>query len=103
MNDKRFLFQSDLETIVSDVYNVMLKYDIPVSLSDVRDMIESLPDASSQEDKLYDIAEAVAETILCDVKCLCPTLKEAGICCQCEVFSALRDYYVQELKETINK
>lgn len=56
-----------------------------------------------ESEKLYDKAEEQAEAALCKVKCLCPALKEAKICCQCEVFSALRDYYVQELKETRKK
>lgn len=52
------------------------------------------------KEKLYDAAEEKAETALCKVKCLCPALKEAGICSQCEVFFALREYYVQELQES---
>ena len=47
-------------------------------------------------EELYDKAEKMAEEAICNVKCLCPKLKEAGICCQCEVFTSLRDYYVQE-------
>lgn len=45
---------------------------------------------------LYDKAEEMAEKALCNVKCLCPKLKEAGICCQCDVFTSLRDYYAEE-------
>ena len=45
---------------------------------------------------LYDKAEEMAEKALCNVKCLCPKLKEAGICSQCDVFTSLRDYYANE-------
>lgn len=46
--------------------------------------------------KVYDKAEEMAEKVLCNVKCLCPKIKEAGICCQCDVFTSLRDYYAEE-------
>ncbi len=49
-------------------------------------------------EELFEKAEEMAEKALCDVKCLCPSLREAGICCQCEVFTSLRDYYVEEMK-----
>ena len=50
------------------------------------------------EEELYDKAEELAEAALCNVNCLCPDLKEAAICCQCEVFTSLRDYYAEKLK-----
>lgn len=46
--------------------------------------------------KVYDKAEEMTEKVLCNVKCLCPKIKEAGICCQCDVFTSLRDYYAKE-------
>lgn len=46
--------------------------------------------------KVYDKAEEMTEKVLCNVKCLCPKIKEAGICCQCDVFTSLRNYYAEE-------
>lgn len=46
--------------------------------------------------KVYDKAEEMTEKVLCNVKCLCPKIKEAGICCQCDVFTSLRNYYAKE-------
>lgn len=48
------------------------------------------------KETLYDKAEEMAEKALCNIKCLCPKLKEAGICSNCGVFTSLRDYYVEE-------
>lgn len=50
-------------------------------------------------EEIYDKAEELAEKELCDVKCLCPTLKESGLCSGCEVFMALREYYKEEILE----
>lgn len=47
-------------------------------------------------EELYDKAEKMAEEAICNVKCLCPKLKAAGLCSGCEVFTSLRDYYAQE-------
>ena len=48
-------------------------------------------------DKVYDKAEEMAEKVLCTGdKCVCPKIKEAGLCSGCDVFMALRDYYAEE-------
>lgn len=48
-------------------------------------------------DKVYDKAEEMAEKVLCTGdKCVCPKIKEAGLCSGCDVFVALRDYYAEE-------
>lgn len=48
------------------------------------------------EEEFYGALEDLTEKALCNQKCLCPTLKESGLCSGCEVFMALRDYYKQE-------
>lgn len=53
---------------------------------------------NEQELERLEKAEEMAEKSLCEVKCLCPSIKEAGTCCQCEVFTSLRDYYFEELE-----
>lgn len=55
------------------------------------------------EDYIYEKAEELAEKELCEVKCLCPKLKEQGLCSGCEVFTALREYYKQEILEEKKK
>lgn len=42
----------------------------------------------------FDTAEEKAERVLC-ANCPCPKTKQAGFCCACDVFYALRDYYIQ--------
>lgn len=54
------------------------------------------------DDYIYDKAEELAEKDLCNVKCLCPSLKESGLCSGCEVFMALREYHKQEMEENEN-
>jgi hypothetical protein len=54
---------------------------------------------STEEDTIYEQAEELAEKELCKVKCLCPALKESGLCSSCEVFMALREYHKQEIEE----
>lgn len=58
---------------------------------------------SAEEDIIYEKAEELAEKELCNVKCLCPTLKESGLCSGCEVFMALREYYKEEIEEELEK
>ena len=50
-------------------------------------------------EELYDKAEELAEKELCEVKCLCPILKESGFCSDCQVFYALREYHKEILEE----
>ncbi len=47
--------------------------------------------------KIYERAEALAERDLCDIKCVCPEWKAAGMCCQCDVFYSLRDYHAEQI------
>lgn len=54
-------------------------------------------------EEIYNKAEELAEKELCEVKCLCPTLKEQGLCSSCEVFMALREYYKEEILERENE
>lgn len=58
---------------------------------------------SVEDDIIYEKAEELTEEELCKVKCLCPTLKESGLCSGCEVFTALREYYKQEILEEKEK
>ena len=44
-------------------------------------------------EEIYDKAEELAEQNLCDIKCLCPKIKEQGFCSGCQVFIGLREYY----------
>ena len=48
---------------------------------------------------LFEKAEQQAEQAICNKGCLCPALKEIGQCCGCEVFIALRDYYIAQETE----
>lgn len=52
--------------------------------------------------EIYDRAEEITERELCDVKCLCPEYRAAGMCCECDVFYSLRDYHVERLFENAN-
>lgn len=52
-------------------------------------------------EELLKRAEELAESEICKIKCLCPDLKEEGLCSGCEVFLALRDYYIQKLEGEI--
>lgn len=49
--------------------------------------------------KAYEQAEPLAERDLCDVKCVCPEWKAAGMCCDCDVFFALREYHALQIIE----
>ncbi len=51
------------------------------------------------EEELWDKAEELAEAALCNVKCLCPKWKEQGMCCECDCFLGLREYYKEQLEE----
>lgn len=46
---------------------------------------------------IFDRAEELTERALCDVKCLCPQWRENGMCCECDVFYSLRDYYAEQI------
>ena len=48
---------------------------------------------------VFDAAEEIAERELCEVKCLCPEWRAAGMCCDCDVFLALRGYHALRLAE----
>ncbi len=47
--------------------------------------------------ELFDRAEELTEKALCDALCLCPKYRAAGMCCECDVFYSLRDYYAEQL------
>lgn len=49
--------------------------------------------------KIYEQAEILAERDLCDIKCVCPEWKAAGMCCQCDVLFSLREYHAEQLFE----
>ena len=49
--------------------------------------------------KAYEQAEPLAERDLCDVKCVCPKWRAAGMCCDCDVFFALREYHALQIIE----
>lgn len=40
---------------------------------------------------------------LCNVACLCPQWKAAGMCCECDVFYSLRDYHAEQLANNKEK
>lgn len=46
---------------------------------------------------IFDRAEELTEKELCNVKCLCPQWRENGMCCECDVFYSLRDYYAEQI------
>lgn len=50
-------------------------------------------------EELYDKAEELAEQNLCNKGCVCPRLKESGLCSDCQVFYALREYHKEILEE----
>lgn len=47
--------------------------------------------------EIYERAEVLAERDLCDVKCVCPEWRAAGMCCSCDVFFSLRDYHAEQI------
>ena len=47
----------------------------------------------------FELAEEIAERELCEVKCLCPEYKAAGMCCDCDVFFMLREYHALQIIE----
>lgn len=47
-----------------------------------------------ENDLIYEQAELKAEQALCEKGCLCPVWKEQGFCSDCDVFLALREYYI---------
>lgn len=49
---------------------------------------------------IFDLAEQDAEAALCKKQCLCPEYKAAGMCCDCDVFFALRAYYALQIAES---
>ena len=51
------------------------------------------------KEEVINRAEELAEAALCNVKCLCPARKAAGLCSDCDVFFGLRDYYVEQIEE----
>ena len=53
--------------------------------------------------ELFDRAEELTEKALCNVACLCPQWKEAGMCCECDVFYSLRDYHAEQLANNKEK
>lgn len=55
------------------------------------------------KDLIYDKAEKLAEETLCNKQCLCPDWKAAGMCCSCDVFMGLREYYASKELKTLNK
>lgn len=46
---------------------------------------------------IFDRAEELTEDALCNAKCLCPQWRENGMCCECDVFYSLRDYYAEQI------
>lgn len=48
---------------------------------------------------IFDAATEIAERELCEVKCLCPETRAAGMCCDCDVFLALRAYHALQTAE----
>ena len=44
-------------------------------------------------------AEEIARLELCQTKCLCPEYRAAGMCCDCDVFLALRGYHALQIAE----
>lgn len=50
-------------------------------------------------EEIYDKAEELAEENLCKKGCVCPKLKEQGLCSGCEVFYALREYHKEILED----
>lgn len=53
--------------------------------------------------ELFDRAEELTEKALCNVACLCPQWKAAGMCCECDVFYSLRDYHAEQLANNKEK
>lgn len=51
----------------------------------------------------YKIADGIARRELCDNKCLCPDIRAAGMCCDCDVFLALRSHHALRVNEAISK
>ncbi len=56
-----------------------------------------------QRQRIYDNAGELAEAALCKKQCLCPDWKAAGMCCSCEVFLGLRQYYYETLTNNKDK
>lgn len=94
-------FIGELKTMFVKRYRTVTR-DRIYEFTDIQidSLFKELYDGKETEisDEIYDKAEELAETELCKVKCLCPDLKEVAICCQCEVFTSLRQYYVEKLK-----
>ena len=58
---------------------------------------------SVENAELFDRAEELTEKALCNVACLCPQWKAAGMCCECDVFYSLRDYHAEQLANNKEK
>ena len=54
-------------------------------------------------EEIYDKAEELAEQNLCNIKCLCPKIKELGFCSGCQVFMELKEYYKNIILEEKEK
>ena len=46
---------------------------------------------------IFEFADKIARRELCETKCLCPDIRAAGKCYDCDVFLALREYYALKL------
>lgn len=89
---------SGSEHYMFEEYNEVKDYYLNMT---VREFIDNYVKyyENMKEETIYEQAEELAEKELCEVKCLCPALKESGLCSSCEVFMALREYYKQEILE----
>lgn len=52
---------------------------------------------------IFAVADEMARLELCQIKCLCPELRAAGKCCDCDVFFALRQYHALRVAEAAEK
>lgn len=46
---------------------------------------------------IFEYAGEIARRELCDVKCLCPDIRAAGKCCDCDVFLVYRQYHAAHI------
>lgn len=48
---------------------------------------------------IFELADKIARRELCNTRCLCPDIRAAGKCCNCDVFFTLRQYHALRIIE----